>query len=183
MIGFDSGLLFSEGFFNPKKENLKSCIFPGRGCHIPLSALLQMKLNCFSLVNLSSLPNHLSLFFKAWVITPAALSCEDGAGLREAPSAVLVPFVEFWSSSARERRVSVTRQVLGQERVFSRSMCYQLVESLGSGRWSCRSITAIGPNLVTWPQLAAREAEKYSLAGKLSAQEGRTHLQNSLPHR
>ena len=47
MIGFDSGLLFSKGFFSPKKENLKSCIFPGRGCYIPVSALLQMKLNLF----------------------------------------------------------------------------------------------------------------------------------------
>ena len=47
MIGFDSGLLFSKGFFNPKKENLKSCIFLGRGCYIPVSALLQMKLTLF----------------------------------------------------------------------------------------------------------------------------------------
>lgn len=43
-------------------------------------------------------------------------------------------------------------------------------------------LTATGPNLVTRPQLAAREAGKHSLAGKLRAREGKnTSTEQSAP--
>ena len=50
--------------------------------------------------------------------------------------------------------------------------------------WIQPLLTSIGPNLVTWPHLATREAGKYSLAGKLCAQEDRADLQkNGQPHK
>ena len=89
------------------------------------------------------------------------------------------------SSSPAQVRVATAHLRVGRgkkESECENAVCLQVRDDLYLN-WIQPPLTAIGPNLVTWPQLAAREAEKYSLAGKLSAQEGRTHLQNSLPHR